>query len=130
MIANCTTKPPAASTIQASGPSAAAINAAIAEPIGRAPNVAVVISADTRPSMAAGVTTWRNVVELMTHKTGPAPIRKKLSVASTIDGIHKVSTITREAASPLMGPMTMLTPNGSRRISHGASRAAPTMPTP
>jgi hypothetical protein len=67
---------PGSKPIQASAPSAAAINAAIAEPIGRAPNAAVVIGADTRPSIAAGVTTWRNAVELTTPRIGPAPIRK------------------------------------------------------
>jgi hypothetical protein len=92
--------------------------------------VAVVIKADTRPSMAAGVTTWRKVVELMTHKTGPAPIKKKPSAASTIAGGHTVSIITREAASPLRGPMTMVTSNGRSRINRGASTAALTMPRP
>jgi hypothetical protein len=50
---------------------------AIAESIGRALNVAVVTSSDTRPSIAAGVMTWCNVVELITHRIGPARIRKK-----------------------------------------------------
>ncbi len=42
--------------------------------------------ADTRPSSDGGVTAWRRVVVLITHRIGPAPSRKKLLAASNGDG--------------------------------------------
>ena len=51
--------------------------APISAPTGRAPKVAVRITADTRPSMALGVTAWRSVVVAMVQRMGPAPNRKR-----------------------------------------------------
>ncbi len=86
--------------------------------------------AETRPSSAGGVTVWRSVVVLITHRIGPAPMRKKLAPASSADGSQIVSTIRRAAVRPASGPMAMTVPNGSARLMRPASSAPATMPRP
>src|SRR5712691_3948405 len=86
--------------------------------------------AETRPSSARGVTVWRSVAVLITHTIGPAPTRKKLSAASTGDGVQIVVNITRAAAKPAMGPSAITRPNGSTRMRRGDASAPTIMPTP
>ena len=47
-----------------------------AAPRGRAPVLETMMIDVTRPIMARGVTVWRKVVEVMTHRIGPAPYMK------------------------------------------------------
>ena len=96
---------------------------------GREPYIAMLI-ADTRPRSRSGVTIWRSVVVLIVHMIGPTPIRKKLSPASAGVGIQSVDIMTRAAASPAMGPITITMQNGSARIAWPASSAPTTIPTP
>src|SRR5690349_18142548 len=96
-----------------SAPAADPTSAPIAAPTGRAPYVAVTITAETRPSISPGVTACRSVVVLIVQSKGPAPIKKKLRAASPGDGTQIVSTITSAEASPASGPITTTLPNGS-----------------
>src|SRR6478735_1497000 len=86
--------------------------------------------ADTRPSRLGGVTDWRSVVVLITHRIGPAPSRKKPRPASSGVGKIVVSAITPEATKPVTGPSPITVPNGSQRMTRVADSAPTTMPTP
>ncbi|CAM5207528.1 hypothetical protein BTHI11S_03247 [Bosea thiooxidans] len=120
----------AATARQAGAPKRAATKAPIAAPIGLAPKVAVMISAETRPSIACGVTAWRSVMVVIDHRIGPAPNRKKLSPASRTVGNHRVRSMTRAAQKPPSGPITIIAPKGRRRDKAGAIQAPATMPAP
>src|SRR3989442_16005996 len=85
----------------------------MAAPTGRAP-YAVMLMAETRPSKARGVIVWRSVAVLITQMIGPTPIRKKLSPASTTEGVQIGSNITTAAASPANGPRAKTAPERPR----------------
>src|SRR5258706_599074 len=70
----------------------------------------MMLIAETRPSSAAGVTVWRSVVVLITHRIGPAPKRKNAAAASTPEGAHKVSTSSIDARKPQIGPTITIAP--------------------
>src|SRR5882724_2230283 len=90
----------------------------------------MMLIAETRPNSRGGVTDWRKVVVLITHRIGPAPSRKKLRPASRGDGTNVVSAMTAAAAKPVTGPSPITVPNGNRRITRVAESAPATMPTP
>jgi hypothetical protein len=90
----------------------------------------MMLIAETRPRSRGGVTDWRKVVVLITHRIGPTPSRKKLNPASHGDGMTVVSAITPAATKPVTGPSPITAPNGIRRITRVASSAPTTMPTP
>ena len=74
--------------------------------------------AETRPSIAPGVTVCRRVVVLITQRIGPTPIRKKLDAASGKVGIQIVKTMTSAATSPISGQAT-LTPEQAQQFAAG-----------
>ncbi len=130
MIQACTTKPASASTRQAGSPQRAPTRPPSAAPIGRAPVFTVRKIADTRPSMAPGVTVWRNVVEVITQIIGPTPNRKKATAANTPLGNASVATIVSAASTEITGPSWIARPNGSRATTRDVSSAPTIMPTP
>ena len=87
-------------------------------------------SADTRPSIAPGVTVWRSVVEVMVQTIGPKPKRKKDSPASRPCGQRSVATIVAIATTDTSGPSRMARPKLRRATRRGASSAPTTMPAP
>jgi len=86
--------------------------------------------ADTRPSMALGVTAWRSVVVAMVHRMGPAPNRKNAAPASRPEGQARVPSMSAAAASAASGPAAITPPKGRRRARRGAASAPATMPAP
>src|ERR1700732_4055733 len=90
----------------------------------------MMLIAETRPSSRGGVTDWRSVVVLITHRIGPTPSRKKLRPASAGEGMSVVSAITAAATKPVTGPSAITVPNASHRIARVARSAPTTMPTP
>ena len=77
--------------------------------------------AETRPSRRGGVTDWRSVVVLITHRIGPAPSRKKPRPASNGVGKTVVSAITAEATKPVTGPSPI--DGAERQPAHDAGRS-------
>src|SRR3954465_2256218 len=90
----------------------------------------MMLIADTRPSSRGGVTDWRKVVVLITHRIGPAPSRKKLKPANAGLGSNVVSAIMLAATNPVTGPSPITTPNGRRLMTRAAGNAPRTTPTP
>jgi hypothetical protein len=72
----------------------------------------------------------RNAVVLTTQRIGPAPIKKKLSAASSPDGIATVSSMVNAATTPPIGPIATTVPRRSPRMIRAANAAPPIMPTP
>ncbi len=100
-------------------PKCAATDAPIAAPIGRAPKVAVMIKAETRPSIALGVTACLNVIVEIVQMIGPTPNRKKLAPTSWMEGTQRVASITLAAQRPANGPSRINVPNETRRAMQG-----------
>ena len=86
--------------------------------------------ADTRPSIAPGVTVWRSVVEVMVQTIGPKPKSRNDSPAMAPLGQANVATITPIAATDTSGPNTIAGPKLRRATIRGASSAPATMPPP
>ena len=86
--------------------------------------------ADTRPSIAPGVTVWRSVVEVMVQMIGPKPKRKNDAPASAPRGQASVATIVAMAATDTSGPSRIAWPKLRRATMRGASSAPATMPLP
>lgn len=105
--------PSAATAIHHSAPPIVARTAPIRAPKGRAPAVAIVITADTRPRMFTGVTDCLRVVVLIVQVIGPAPSRKNAVRGKPMNGGQIEAVETIEARIPTIGPMTTTRPNGS-----------------
>src|SRR5581483_11397890 len=89
----------------------------------------MMLIAETRPSRRGGVTDWRSVVVLITHRIGPAPSRKKLRPARIGVAITVVIAITPAETRPAIGPRPITTPNEIDRMTRVANNAPTTMPT-
>ena len=86
--------------------------------------------ADTRPSMALGVTVCRSVVDVMVQMMGPAPNRKNDRPANVAVGKASVATMVSAARTETAGPNWMARPKGRAATTRGARSAPSTMPTP
>jgi hypothetical protein len=98
--------------------------------MGRAPELIVRKTADTRPSIVEGTTLCRSVVDVITQTIGPAPKRKNDSAASDARGKTSVAAITPAAITATAGPTWMARPNGSRATTREVSSAPTTIPAP
>ena len=88
------------------------------------------LTAETRPRSAGGVTACRSVVVAMTQRIGPAPNRNRLRAASAALGQIAVAARTSEAAKPVTGPSATTVPKRRRRSKKGAASAPTTVPPP
>ena len=86
--------------------------------------------AETRPSIAPGVSVWRKVVEVMVQTVAMNPNRKNDSAASAPCGHSSVATMVAEASTDSSGPSRMAWPKFNAAIRREASSAALTMPAP